>query len=413
MEAAIHDSPRRSRNLVKPNLQIGHVGKLSRIVDASQTITLGGEAAATVFSTPSMIDLMEHAAREALRPYLEAHEESVGIDVQVEHTAATPIGAEVWAEAKVAAMEKNVIAFEVAAFDASGPIGHGHHRRAVIALPRFVQKLTEKSEAAPSTEKPLQLPPGKTVKVAIEDRLATVTLHRPEKRNAINQEMTAELEQLTDWLMQPQCPVRVVIVSGAGGAFSAGDDVRDLNVNDLEAARALSLRRGRLYRRWQLLPQVLIASVAGPALGGGCICACACDLRIATHGAIFGLPEVLLGWPPNYGLSRMISLLGRPRVLQWALTGEKVGAREAESLGLVQEVVAEAQLERKTRDWAERLLATPKAALTATKRLLSLEQPSASLDAQATDAFLSCLASEDGREGIAAFLAKRSPKFNR
>jgi enoyl-CoA hydratase len=155
----------------------------------------------------------------------------------------------------------------------------------------------------------------------------------------------------------------------------------------------------------------LIAALAGPALGGGFICACACDLRIAAHSATFGLPEVRLGWPPNYGLARVSSLLGRGRALQWALTGEKIGASEAQAIGLVQHVVPEAQLLRKSREVADALLKLPPLALAATKRILASEHPASMLDEQATDAFVRCLQSSDAREGVAAFLGKRSPRF--
>lgn len=129
---------------MKVTLTVGVKGELTTRVGPGNTITLGDDQRATVFSTPSMINLMEHAAREALRPHLETGEESVGIDVNIEHTSATPPKNEVTATATVTAIDKTVISFDVVASDSWGEVGRGTHRRAVVKTSRLVSKLGHK-----------------------------------------------------------------------------------------------------------------------------------------------------------------------------------------------------------------------------------------------------------------------------
>src|SRR5215469_2640423 len=128
---------------MKPGLKVGDTGELTWIVDPTMTITLGGVPQATVFSTPSMIMLMERSAREALRPFLEDGEESVGVEVQVEHTGAAVLGATVRGVAKVVDMDGRRVGFEVWAYVDGREIGRGRHRRAVIKLERLVANVMQ------------------------------------------------------------------------------------------------------------------------------------------------------------------------------------------------------------------------------------------------------------------------------
>ena len=218
---------------MKPTLNVGDVAALTAVVGPDQTISLGGQDDATVFSTPSMIHLMEHAARELLRPHLDPGEESVGIDVHIEHSSATPPGATVTAEATVTMMEKNVIGFAVFARDPWGEIGQGTHRRAVIKTDGFAARLAEQKPMQSKlvvTEQPVGvgLPSLECIQLQHDGRQLSVMLNRPGKRNAIDSQMTAEMERLVDWLAVNAEAVGVVVVSGAGDTFCAGDDVTDL-----------------------------------------------------------------------------------------------------------------------------------------------------------------------------------------
>jgi enoyl-CoA hydratase/carnithine racemase/predicted thioesterase len=393
---------------MKSTLQIGDTGTLSKTVGQRDSITLGGQDAATVLSTPSMINLMEHAAREALRPHLEPGEESVGVDVHVEHTSATPTATTVTAEATVTVIEKNVIAFEVMARDEWGEIGRGTHRRAVIKTDRFATQLAEHKPSPHRTDKQQpsdnhdSMPAFETLQLHRQGARLNVTLNRPGKRNAINSQMTSEMEQLVDWLSLCSGAVRVVVVTGAGDTFCAGDDVTDLQLQQPQLCAELSLRRGVLYERITRLPQVWIAGISGTALGGGFVLACACDFRIASHQATMGLPEVRLGWPPNYGLRIVESLLGRGAALQLALTGKIWSARNAESMGLVKRVVAASQLESAVHAEAQEILDLPPHAVAATKQLFGISDHRLGNE-EASEAFIKCLASAEARKSIAKF----------
>ena len=407
---------------MKPGLTIGATGELRAIVTAAQVIHLGatGTAGAVVFSTPSMIDLMEYAAREALAPYLEDGEESVGAVVQVEHTAATPIGAEVRAVARVTALNRKLVEFEIQAYDAVEQIGRGVHTRAIIHTDRFAGRLADKVARLPAgVALPMALHPNtgelvplSTILVTCEGAVVTVTLNRPQKLNAVNAQMTADWEQLNCWLAgHPE--YRVVIITGGGDAFCAGDDVPEVGRLPMEDATQLSLRQARMYLAWETLPQVFIAAVNGVSLGAGCVMACACDFRIAAHSARFGMPEILLGWPPGYGIAQLTALIGKGRSLEMCLLGAPVSAQTAASYGLTHDVVPLGMVLQAARELAAKLLALPATALRETKRLVHQDEGLQSKTAYLADTagYIRCPQLPDAREGIAAFTEKRPPKF--
>lgn len=392
-------------------------------VSADQSIQLAAGSAAggaAVFSTPAMINLMEHAARDLVAPHLEPDEETVGVSVNIEHLAATPVGTIARASAEVVGIDGRMIDFEVQAFDALEQIGRGTHRRAVIKHPKFATRLREKASqmpdaiALPYTMEPNRsaLPMLRTIDVRPQGAIATITLNRPEQRNAVDRAMTADWEQVVSWLAgHPE--IRVAVVTGAGSAFCAGDDVKEVSTLAIEEARALSLRQARLYLAFEELPQVMIAAVNGPALGAGCVCAYSCDLRMASHAARFGMPEILLGWPPGYGIAQLTAAVGKPRALELCLTGKQISAAEALAYGLAHEVVPQGRLLARTKELAEQLLALPPQALSATKRLVHTDegvQPKLAHIAD-TDAYVRCLATADAKEGIAAFAGKRKAQF--
>lgn len=401
---------------MRPGLRPGATGELTWVVDPTMTITLGGLPHATVFSTPSLIMLLERAAREALRPFLEPAEESVGIEVGVEHLGPAVLGDTVRGVARVTAADDRRVAFEVRAFAGEREIGRGTHRRAVVPVARLVENI---ARHAPSARAPSldanhgALPALATLRFAAADRVATVTFHRPHARNAVDVQMTAEWQQVVAWLAGHPEEVRVVIVTGAGDAFCAGDDVKELPSLALDQARALSLRQGALWLALERLPQPILAAVNGAALGAGCVVACSCDFRLASHAAVFGMPEIKLGWAPGYGVAQLTALVGKARALELCLTGDPISAARATEWGLVHEVVPAARLLPRARELAHRLLALPAEALRETKRLIHADEgalPKLTHRAD-TEAYLRCLALPDAREGLAAFAAKRPPRF--
>jgi enoyl-CoA hydratase len=318
---------------VKPDLRIGDAGELTWMVDPMMTITLGGVPQATVFSTPSMIMLMEQSAREALRPFLEEGEESVGVEVQVEHTGAAVLGSTVRCVAKVVEIDGRRVGFEVRAYVDDREIGRGVHRRAVIQLNKLVANVIElqkEQQRVMSLKSDNgELGALETVAVKVANRIANVTLNRPRAANAINVQMTGELERIVAWLAGHPHEVRVAVISGAGEAFCAGDDVKEIAGMSLEAARTLSLRQANLFLALEQLPQPVIAAVNGPAFGAGCVAAYSCDWRLASHAARFAMPEIKLGWPPGYGIAQLTALVGKARALEMCLSGEAIAAARA------------------------------------------------------------------------------------
>jgi enoyl-CoA hydratase/carnithine racemase/predicted thioesterase len=427
---------------MKSGLAVGATAELNWRVSAEHVIHLGvpapdlqagfaekptaGGPTAVVFSTPNMILLMERAARKLLAPYLEPGEESVGVRVEVDHLAGTPLGAPVRGEARVTSIDGRLVDFEIAAFDRLEKIGSGKHRRAIVDLQRVKQKLAKKelgpgvpaaAEApptteAPTTEAPTAPPVLETIELSLQPPVAWVTLNRPHKKNAVNRQMTADWESINQFLAQ-RPDLRVVVIRGAGGAFCAGDDVPEVGSLEPAEAQELSYRQARLYLAWEQLPQVFVAAVEGEAYGAGCVAACACDLRIASYTAKFGMPEILLGWPPGYGVAQLTALVGKSRALEMCLLGEPIKARRAEEWGLVHQVTSGGDLMRAAGTMAEKLAALPKHALRETKQLVHLDeglQPKTAYLAD-TAAYIRCLQQPDAREGIAAFREKRPPRF--
>lgn len=382
---------------MKNSLTPGLSGQLSTHAGPGQTITLGGVTEAIVFSTPSMIQLMEYCARQVIEPHLESGEESVGVDVHIAHTSATPAGKKVQAHARVQDIEKNVVLFEVWADDEWGEIGRGTHRRAVIKTSQFAERLTKHKGFKGPLEPETQF---QWLKCERRGPQLHVVLDRAAKKNAMNQELTGELEQLVASLPHRFPEIRVVIVRGAGDSFSAGDDVGDLP-QDPKSAAELSLRRGALFQRITELPQIFFAQIDGLCLGGGLVLAAACDFRVASYRATLGLPEVTLGWPPNYGMGIVAPLVGRSAALDLACSGRRLEASVAQSLGLVHRVVPVGQLSSEVHNWAEKLTELPAVALSETKLLLADRQSWS--DEVATRAFLKCLEDEAAQSSIQRF----------
>src|SRR5215475_6475740 len=179
-----------------------------------------------------------------------------------------------------------------------------------------------------------------TLTVSVTDRVATLTVNRPDKLNALNDRVIAELGSAIDAL-RGDASVGGIILTGAGRAFVAGADISELEGHGAISAKALAQRGQDVFRRFETSPKPTIAAVNGFALGGGCELAMSCQMRIASENAKFGQPEVKLGLIPGYGgTQRLPRLVGKGRALQLLLTGEMIDAQEALRIGLVNRVVA-------------------------------------------------------------------------
>jgi enoyl-CoA hydratase len=244
--------------------------------------------------------------------------------------------------------------------------------------------------------------------------VATVTINRPEKLNALSSALILELRDAFERIAgQPE--IRAAIITGAGEkAFVAGADISELEKLSAAEAREFSLRGQRVLRLLETAGKPSVAAVNGYALGGGLELAMACTVRFAAETARLAQPEVKLGIIPGYGgTQRLPRLVGRGRALEILLSGEPITAAEAHRIGLVNAVVPAAELLDYSRAWLAKVLANGPLAVA-----LTMEAVDAGLDTGFEEglrfeaaAFGVSAATEDRQEGTRAFLEKRRPVF--
>lgn len=255
-----------------------------------------------------------------------------------------------------------------------------------------------------------------TILVSDEGAIRTITLNRPERRNAMTPEMQTELIAAMDEAAASDC--RVVVFAGAGEAFCAGLDLSALQTMHEKGAdehRADAERIAKLFRTLYELPKPTIAAVRGAAIAGGTGLATICDFTLAVPAAKFGYTEVRIGFVPAVVSAYLALQVGDKRARDLLLSGRLFDAGEAYRIGLVTEVVAAEQLPARVRALAEVLMANSPESLAATKRLLAA-QNKVWLDgaiAVAMEANARSRETADFREGVAAFLEKRKPVWGR
>jgi enoyl-CoA hydratase len=251
------------------------------------------------------------------------------------------------------------------------------------------------------------------LKIAEEGTIAILTISAPKSLNALNSTI---LKEMDDFLTKFDCnKYRCLIITGDGEkSFVAGADISEMANLNVAQGQTFGARGAAVFRKIETLHVPVIAAVNGFALGGGCELAMACDIRICSDNAKFGQPEVGLGIIPGFsGTVRLARLVGMGMAKQLIYTGKAIRANEALQIGLVNEVVPQAELMNRAFELANQIAANAPLAVKAAKLAINAEwdmdADSAIMNESAL--FGRCFSTEDQKEGMAAFLEKRKPTY--
>lgn len=253
-----------------------------------------------------------------------------------------------------------------------------------------------------------------TLLTELSEGILTITINRPDKLNALNKDVIEELGKALDEVYDnPE--IKSAIITGSGiKSFVAGADISEFTDLDAQGGAALA-RKGQelVFSKIENAPKPIIAAVNGFSLGGGCELAMACHFRTASENAKFGQPEVNLGLIPGYGgTQRLVQLIGKGKAMELLMTADMIKADEARTLGLVNHVFTAEELVQKTREILQKI--QTKAPL-AIGKIIALVNEASTVSNTGLDneikAFGECFATEDKKEGTAAFLEKRAAVF--
>jgi len=249
--------------------------------------------------------------------------------------------------------------------------------------------------------------------LTIENGVATIRLNRPKAFNALCTALNEDMESALNSLRQNPA-VRVVIITGGDKVFAAGADIKEmLTANPMEAMETSRFGH-QINDMIENLPFPVIAAICGPALGGGCELALACDFRVMGESAKLGLPEVGLGILPGAGgTQRLMRLTGASKAKEVIMLGKNIKAAEALSLGLATEVVPDEQVQDKALQLAAKLMEKPAVALMLAKQAVNSGEAYGSAAGKYFEKLMFGLSfsSHDQLEGMTAFLEKRSPNY--
>jgi len=249
-----------------------------------------------------------------------------------------------------------------------------------------------------------------------ENNVGKVTINRPDKLNALNNETFKELSTLFDYIHESKT-VSVVIITGAGEkAFVAGADIKELSVQDSKSGVEFSQFGQSVFNKIENCNKPVIAAVNGFALGGGCELALACHIRLASDSAKFGQPEVNLGIIPGYGgTQRLARQVGKGLAMEYVLTGDMIPAAEAYRIGLVNKVYPSEELLAKANEMAEKIISKGKFAIAASINSINAVDNITLEDGLKLESnkFGDCCDTAEFQEGTSAFLEKRKANFDR
>jgi len=251
-----------------------------------------------------------------------------------------------------------------------------------------------------------------TISTELAGNIYIITVNRPEKLNALNKTVIHEIGQAVAEVYENPM-IRAAIITGAGNkAFAAGADISGFGGLTKEEGITLAKQGMEVFFKIENAPKPIVAAVNGFALGGGCELAMACHFRICSETAKFGQPEINLGLIPGYGgTQRLTRYIGKGPALEAMLTGNMISAQLALQYGLVNHVTPPEELMNKTKSILEQIIS--KAPLAIAKCIAAVNAAMGNADGYAleTELFGECFATEDMKEGTAAFLEKRQPVF--
>ena len=246
------------------------------------------------------------------------------------------------------------------------------------------------------------------VDLEISNRVATLTLSRPEALNAINQALLRDFEEALR-RVQKASEVAVLVTRGSGRAFSAGSDLKELAECSPEQAAEFEYRHGQIFSQLEKLPQITVAAWRGYVLGGGLFLGVYHDFRVAGQGTRIGLPEVAHGWTPPWGISRLVELVGLQAARTLMLCAGEFDSASAQQLGLVDEVLSDEEFDSQLCDWIEELASHPRTALVETKALLReiRAMDHEHWERRTVEAFERCYATPEAQRSVQQFTHRR------
>lgn len=254
---------------------------------------------------------------------------------------------------------------------------------------------------------------GSMLSCAIDGAVATLVINRP-PANTLTPELLAELAAVVRQVAQDSA-VKVVVLTGTGRFFIAGADIRLLaSISSSREGETIALQGQAILNQIEALEKPVIAAINGICLGGGLELAMCCHIRLAAEGSRLGQPEINLGIMPGFGgTQRLPRIVGQSKALELILTGDPISAQEAKAIGLVSQVVAPEDLLRQAQGMARNIASKAQMALRASLRAIRQGVDASLSDGLALEArlFGELCDTDDKREGVAAFLEKRQPRF--
>jgi len=252
-----------------------------------------------------------------------------------------------------------------------------------------------------------------TILTTLEDGIFTITIHRPDKLNALNKTVMQEIDTAMDEVYS-NAAIKAVLFTGSGEkSFVAGADISEFLNLSREEGMLLAQRGHDIFNKIEQCPKPVVAAVNGFALGGGCELAMSCHFRLASANARFGQPEVNLGLIPGYGgTQRLVQLIGKGKAMELLMSAAMIDAQEALRLGLVNYVTTAEELLPQTKQLLQTILSKgPHAIAKVIQSVNAYYQDGEDGFAAEVKYFGACFGTDEMKEGVTAFLEKRKPSF--